>query len=101
MSALILKNPIHADQKPNSLAGADTTATALRNIILHVSTNSRVRRKLLDQIDSADAQGLLSTPIKYEEVKKHIDYLEVIVKEAIRMSDTLCHAILDSLERTN
>jgi cytochrome P450 len=72
----------------HSLAGADTTATALRAMVLHVSTNSRVRRKLLDQIDGADAHGLLSTPVKYEEVRKYIDYLELITKETLRMSDT-------------
>jgi cytochrome P450 len=74
----------------HSLAGADTTATALRTMILHISTNSRVRRKLLDQIDDADAQGLLSTPVKYEEVRKHIDYIEIITREAIRMSELSC-----------
>jgi hypothetical protein len=56
-------------------------------MILHLSTNSRVRRKLLDQIDSADGQGLLSTPVQYEEVRKHISYMEAITREALRMSD--------------
>lgn len=60
-------------------------------MILHVSTNSRVRQKLLDQIDTADAQGLLSTPVKYEEVRKHISYMEAITKEALRMSDISSH----------
>ena len=43
---------------------------------------------MLDQIDGADAQGLLSTPVKYEEIRKHVDYLEIITKEALRMSET-------------
>jgi cytochrome P450 len=73
-----------------SLAGADTTATVLRTMVLHISTNSRVRRKLLEQIDDADAQGLLSAPVKYEEVRKHIDYLEHITREALRMSEASC-----------
>ena len=54
-------------------------------MILHISTNSRVRKKLLDQIDAAGAQSLLSIPVRYEEVRKHIDYLELVTKEAIRM----------------
>jgi cytochrome P450 len=77
---------IHA----HSLAGADTTATAFRTMILHIATNCRVRRKLLNQIDDADAQGLLSTPVKYEEVRKHVAYMELITKEALRMLDTYC-----------
>jgi cytochrome P450 len=72
------------------MAGADTAATVLRTMILYISTNSRVRQKLLEQIDHADAQGLLSTPVKYEEVRKHIDYLEIITKEALRMSEPSC-----------
>lgn len=78
----------------HSLAGADTTATAFRTMILHIATNSLVRRKLLDQIDDADAQGLLSTPVKYEEVRKHVGYIELITKEALRMSDITCHVLL-------
>jgi cytochrome P450 len=77
-----------------SLAGADTTATAFRAMILHIATNSRVRRKLLHQIDGADAQGLLSTPVKYEEVRKHVNYMELITKEALRMSDITCDVLL-------
>jgi cytochrome P450 len=78
----------------HSLAGADTTATAFRTMILHIATNSLVRRKLLNQIDGADAQGLLSTPVKYEEVRKHVGYMELITKEALRMSDITCHVLL-------
>jgi cytochrome P450 len=77
-----------------SLAGADTTATAFRTMILHIATNTPVRRKLLNQIDDADAQGLLSTPVKYEEIRKHVGYIELITKEALRMSDITCHVLL-------
>ena len=70
-------------------------------MILHIATNSRVRRKLLNQIDGADAQGLLSTPVKYEEVRKHIDYMELITKEALRMSDITCRVLLAWNCKTN
>lgn len=70
-------------------------------MILHIATNSRVRRKLLNQIDGADAQGLLSTPVKYEEVRKHIDYMELITKEALRMSDISCPVLLASNYKAN
>jgi hypothetical protein len=70
-------------------------------MILHVSTNSRVKRKLLDQIDSADARGFLSTPVKFEEVRKYVDYMEVITKEALRMSDTSSHELSTSNDQTD
>jgi hypothetical protein len=70
-------------------------------MILHIATNTRVRRKLLNQIDDADAQGLLSTPVKYEEVRKHVGYIELITKEALRMSDITCHVLLAWYCKTN
>ena len=85
-----IHSPDCANHAGYSMAGADTAATVLRTMILHISTNSRVRQKLIEQIDDADAQGLLSTPVKYEEVRKHIDYLEIVTKEALRMSEPSC-----------
>lgn len=49
---------------------------------------------MLNQIDGADAQGLLSTTVKYEEVRKHVNYMELITKEALRMLDIICHILL-------
>ena len=56
---------------------------------------------MLNQIDGADAQGLLSTPVKYGEVRKHIDYMELITKEALRMSDISCSVLLASNCKAN
>ncbi|KAF2100311.1 cytochrome P450 [Rhizodiscina lignyota] len=67
------------------LAGSDTSATVLRAIILYVATNPRVLNKLHEEIDRADAAGLLSTPPKYEEIRQHVPYIAPIMREALRM----------------
>lgn len=67
------------------LAGSDTVATVLRAIVLFVSTNPRILNKLRAQIDAADDAGLLSTPPKFQEIKEHVPYISVIMKEALRL----------------
>ena len=68
------------------LAGSDTTSAAIRVIVLYVSTNPRILRKLSDQIQRADDAGLLSTPVaKFDEIKQRVPYIEAIFKEALRI----------------
>ena len=68
------------------LAGSDTTSATLRVIILYVSTNPHVLRKLSKEIHIADDAGLLSTPVaSFEEIRQNIPYIEPIFKEALRI----------------
>ncbi len=53
-----------------SMAGSDTTAIALRSIIYYLIKAPRVYRKLQDEIDKSDQEGLLSPIIKYHESLK-------------------------------
>jgi hypothetical protein len=59
-----------------SMAGSDTTAIALRSIIYHLIKTPRVYRKLQDEIDEFDREGLLSPIIQYHESIK-MPYLYV------------------------
>jgi len=68
----------------DSLAGPDTTACSERVAILYLATHADVRAKLLEELDAADAAGQLSTPVKYEEVKK-LKYFDAVIKEVFRM----------------
>ncbi len=66
-------------------AASDTTAGAIRVLILAIGSNSRILNKLRKEIDDADAEGALSTPPTYEQILKYIPYIEVLFKEAQRM----------------
>lgn len=69
----------------NVFAGSDTTAIALRAIIYFLCRNPATRRKLVNEIDSADTAGQLSTPISYKEASTLLPYLGAVVKEAMRL----------------
>jgi cytochrome P450 len=68
----------------NVLACSDTTAIALRSIIHNVITNTISYRKLQQEIDEMDQQGLLSNPVKEAEARK-MPYLQAVIKEAMRL----------------
>lgn len=67
-------------------AGADTTGTALgcilRFLILHPSALARAR----GEIASAEMAGHLSTPIQYEETRKHLPFFAACIKEGLRLN---------------
>jgi len=58
------------------VAGSDTTATAIRGTMLHLVTVRHAYDKLQKEIDTAVAEGRISSPITYEEAKK-LEYLQV------------------------
>jgi cytochrome P450 len=78
-------NPANISQSTNVFAGSDTTAIALRAIIYLLLRNPSKLQKLLEQIDTADAAGLLSNPVSYKETQTHLPYLNAVTKEAMRM----------------
>ena len=63
-----------------SLAGSDTTATAIRDILLYLITNNRVLRNFLKEISTHTP----SSPIKESEAKI-MPYLQAIIKEGLRL----------------
>ena len=63
-----------------SLAGAETTATAIRMTLFHVYSNPRVLAKLRAEIQAARP----SSPITNAEAAS-LPYLQAVIKEAIRI----------------
>ena len=65
--------------------GSDTTAIALRAFIYYVCRNPAVMTKVVQEIDRADGQGQLSTPITYKESTANLPYFNAVLKESMRI----------------
>jgi cytochrome P450 len=68
----------------NSVAGTDSVATALRMTILHLSSNARVCKTLLAELDEAQLKGTVSSPIRSSEARQ-LPYLQAVIKEGLRI----------------
>jgi cytochrome P450 len=68
----------------NSLAGSDTTATAIRSTMLYLMTSHLAYRKLQEEIDRFIADGQISSPISDAEGRK-LPYLQAVIKEGLRI----------------
>lgn len=66
------------------IAGSDTTATGIRATFLHLLANPRVMAKLRSELDEAERDGLISTPITNAE-SKTLPYLQAVIKEGLRI----------------
>lgn len=69
----------------NVFAGSDTTAIALRAILCHLLKSPAKLRKLVKEIDDADAVGQLSNPVSFKESTKHLPYMQAVLKEGLRI----------------
>ena len=69
----------------NVFAESDTTAIALRTFIYFLIRSPDKMRKLVAQIDEADQSGKLSNPIRHKEAIMHLQYLDAVIKEAMRL----------------
>lgn len=69
-----------ANAKNLSLAGSDTTASAIRATMLHILTNPPVLTKLLEEL----ARAPISDPIQDSEARK-LPYLQAVIKEGLRI----------------
>jgi cytochrome P450 len=67
------------------MAGADSTATAIRITMWYVMSNPLVYSKLQKEIDEADAKGLLSSPVISDAEAKMLPYLQAVIKEGLRI----------------
>jgi cytochrome P450 len=66
------------------MAGADSTAIALRAIFYYMMKNPSTLTKAQAEIDAAATAGSLSTPVKYNEASA-LPYLSAVIKEASRL----------------
>ncbi|KAI0885617.1 cytochrome P450 [Annulohypoxylon maeteangense] len=67
------------------IAGSDTTATALRGTMLSLLTSPLAYFKLREEIDTAIAEGRISSPITLDEAKG-LDYLQAVIYEGLRIN---------------
>lgn len=65
-----------------SLAGSDTTATAIRATLLHIISNPRVHAKLLSEITSAPPHTSRIIP---DAQARRLPYLQACIKEGLRI----------------
>ncbi|KAK4555552.1 hypothetical protein LTR86_007305 [Recurvomyces mirabilis] len=68
----------------NIFAGADTTAISLRAIFYYLCRTPAAYKKLIAEIDEADAKGELSDPVTFTE-SQNLKYFQACIKEALRM----------------
>ena len=67
------------------VAGSDTTSTGLRATILAIISNPPVYRRLQQEIDSAVAERIISSPVQDSEARR-LTYLQACIYEGLR-----CH----------
>ncbi|KAK3317154.1 cytochrome P450 [Cercophora scortea] len=66
------------------IAGADTTATAIRATMLYLATCRRAYERLQREIDNAAAEGRISSPVTAAE-GRGLEYLQAVIYEGLRM----------------
>lgn len=67
------------------MAGADSTATAVRCIFLHIATNPLIYHRLRSEILEADQRGLISSPVITNAEALKLPYLQACIKEGLRI----------------
>lgn len=73
------------------IAGSDTTATALRSILLYLLSHPRVYSKLQAEIDAAARTGHAGV-IPDSEVRK-MPYLQAVIKEGLRIHPPITDSV--------
>ncbi|KAF2854574.1 cytochrome P450 monooxygenase-like protein [Plenodomus tracheiphilus IPT5] len=66
-------------------AGVDTTATAMASILQLLLVHPSALAKVRAEIETADAAGLLSAPVLYDETRQHLPFLIGAIKEGLRL----------------
>lgn len=67
------------------MAGADSTATAVRTTLLHIITNPHIYTSLRAEIDTFLAAGRISSPVIRDAEAKEMPYLQACIKEGLRI----------------
>lgn len=65
------------------IAGGESTASAIRSILVHTMTTPRVYCKLKAEIKEALDEGKVSSPIQMDQALK-LPYLQAVVFEGLR-----------------
>lgn len=66
-------------------AGSDSTATAIRMALLHVTTNPRILATLRAELDAALAAGAVTRPVIRDAEARALPYLQACIREALRI----------------
>jgi cytochrome P450 len=67
------------------VAGSDTSAATIRVVLLNLMSAPLIYQRLQSEIDSATANGKISSPITDAEAKK-LPYLQAVIKEGLRIT---------------
>ncbi|KAF4551730.1 Cytochrome P450-like protein 18 [Elsinoe fawcettii] len=70
------------------VGGTESTASALRSILVHIMTCPRVYQTLKKEISNAVQSGSVSSPITVEHAKR-LPFLQAVIYEGIRMRPPL------------
>lgn len=65
------------------IAGAESTASAIRSILVHCMTTPRVYMKLKAEVKAAWEAGTVDSPIQMDQALK-LSYLQAVVYEGLR-----------------
>jgi len=65
-------------------AGSDTTGITLTAVIYYLTKNPECLRKLRSEIETAEEEGRLSSPLTFKEGQQ-LHYLQATIKEALRL----------------
>lgn len=66
------------------VAGSDTSASTIRIVMLHLTSNPPAYRRLQADIDDAIAAGRISSPVKDAEARR-LPYLQAVIREGLRI----------------
>ncbi|KAH8883297.1 cytochrome P450 [Thozetella sp. PMI_491] len=80
----LTKRELEGESVLQILAGSDTTASAIRGIMLHILATPVVYHRLKAEIKDAVEQNKASSPITYNEAQK-LPYLQAVIWEGFRM----------------
>lgn len=91
LEARIKSQPLNPVQKRAHItlliqAGADTTGTALGSTLRFLLTHRACLARARAEIAAADAAGLLSSPVQYEETRAHLPYFVACIRESLRLN---------------
>lgn len=85
----LLGDDLHSEVFETLVAGSDTTAGALRAVMLYVMSHPRVQVKLQREIDEAMRDGIVPTGMGAGvislAVAKQLPYLQAVVREGLRI----------------
>lgn len=82
----------------NVFASSNTTAIALRTVFYHLLQSPRKMQKPVAETDNADTRGDNSQPISFHKSTISLPYLQVVIKEALRIHSSV-GLLLEDLSR--